>query len=54
MKKAEQVVGLIMAGLLIFIILTGIGLTLFSLFFRDARGVGMYGNRGNSYMYDDN
>lgn len=52
-QKTERIMGLIMCGLLIFIMLTGIGLTLFSLLFRDARGIGLYGNRGNVYMNDD-
>ncbi len=51
--KIEKIVGNVFATILVLVILWGIGMTIFSLLFRDGRGAGMYGNRGNSLMYDD-
>jgi hypothetical protein len=53
MERIEKIVGNVFATILILVIFWGISMTIFSLLFRDGRGVGMYGNRGNSYMYDD-
>lgn len=50
MKKIEQVVGSIFAGILILIIGWSILMSLFTLMFRDGRGLGNYGSRGEFYM----
>jgi hypothetical protein len=49
----QEKVGNIMASILILIIFLSIGISLFTLIFRDGRGLGMYGNRGNSYFYSE-
>lgn len=49
----EKIIGNIIATILILIILWSIGFTIFTFLFRDGRGVGLYGNRGNTYMYND-
>lgn len=50
MKKLESVLGSIMAGVLFLIVAWSILVSLFTLVFRDGRGLGMYGNRGEFYM----
>ena len=53
MSYFEEIVGKVLVGLLIILIIYSILLSLFKLVFRDGRGLGLYGNRGNSYFYDD-
>jgi len=50
MKKVEEIVGNIFAGILILIVIYSILSSLFILFFRDGRGLGSYGSRGEFYM----
>lgn len=50
MRAYEQVVGNIIAGILIVLVAVSILMSLFRLVFRDARGFGMYGGRGEFYM----
>lgn len=49
----EKMFGNIIAAILCAIIVFGMAYSLFCFLFRDGRGMGQYGNRGNSYMYDD-
>ena len=49
----EKVIGKILATGVVLLMIWGIGSTLFNLLFRDGRGGGLYGNRGNTYMYND-
>jgi len=51
-NKAQTIFGNIFAGILIAIIIWSFCYSLFCLVFRDGRGVGMYGSRGDFYMYD--
>ncbi len=50
MSKSERIVGNIIAGLLILLVIWSISYTIFSLLFRDGRGVSLYGGRGEFYM----
>jgi hypothetical protein len=49
----QEKIGNIMATILTGIILISILFNLFILVFRDGRGMGMYGNRGNALFYDN-
>lgn len=49
----EKIIGNIIAGCLILVIAYSIGFTIFSFLFRDGKGIGLYGSRGNVYMYGD-
>jgi hypothetical protein len=49
----EEIVGDIIAGLLIILFIISICMSLFKLVFRDGHGLGLYGGRGNSYFYDE-
>ena len=49
----EEIVGNIFAGLLIIVFIISMLLSLFKLVFRDGRGLGLYGGRGNIYFYDE-
>jgi len=53
MKINEKILGRIISTALYVIIFMSVIYSFFCLLFRDGRGIGMYGNRGNSYMYDD-
>lgn len=50
MVKLERVVGNVIAAILIIIVIMSILQSLFVLFFRDGRGLGVYGGRGEFYM----
>jgi hypothetical protein len=50
MKQLERIVGSIIATMLLVIIGLSIILSLFTLLFRDGRGLGLYGSRGEFYM----
>lgn len=50
MKTIERIVGNAIAGMLIAIFILSILVSLFRLVFRDGRGMGMYGSRGEFYM----
>ena len=49
-KRFEEVLGSIFAGILLVIIGWSILMSLFTLVFRDGRGLGNYGSRGEFYM----
>ena len=49
----EKLLGKIISTALCVIIFASIFYSFFCLIFRDGRGIGLYGNRGNDYMYDD-
>lgn len=49
----EQKVGNAIAFFLILLIVYAMFLSLFKLLFRDGRGLGLYGGRGNIYFYDE-
>ena len=49
----EKLLGKIISTALCVIIFASIFYSLFCLFFRDGRGIGVYGTRGDIYMYDD-
>jgi len=51
-KKFEEVLGSILAGILILIVGWSILMSIFTILFRDGRGAGLYGNRGEFYMED--
>lgn len=53
MSRAEEYLGNIIAILLGMIIVWSLCYSIFTLLFRDGRGLGLYGNRGSVYMYDD-
>ena len=48
----EQKVGNVLAFLLILVFVYSTCLTMFKLVFRDGRGLGLYGGRGNVYYFD--
>lgn len=50
MKQFERIVGNVFAGILIAIFILSICVYCFRLVFRDGRGIGMYGSRGEYYM----
>ena len=50
MKALERVVGNIFAGILIAVIIYSVLYSVFCLVFRDGRGIGQYGSRGDFYM----
>jgi len=50
MNRVEEISGNIMAGFLILIVIYSFAYTIFHLLFRDGRGIGMYGGRGEFYM----
>lgn len=51
-SKAERICGNIFAGVLITIVIWAFLYSTFCMLFRDGRGIGMYGSRGDFYMYD--
>jgi hypothetical protein len=51
-SKIEKVCGNIFAGILLAIIIWSFSYSVFCLLFRDGRGIGLYGSRGDFYMYD--
>lgn len=50
MKTLERWVGNILAGLLILLVIISILHSAFVVLFRDGRGSGLYGGRGEFYM----
>jgi hypothetical protein len=50
MSKLERLVGNVMTIILIGIFVFSILYTVFSLLFRDGRGISLYGGRGEMYM----
>jgi hypothetical protein len=50
MSSLEKTFGNIMAGVLLLIFMVSIVYSIFSLVFRDGRGMSLYGGRGQSYM----
>jgi hypothetical protein len=53
-QSIEKWTGNIIAAILVLLFLTTIVVSLFRIMFRDGRGAGgIYGNRGNVYIYDD-
>lgn len=50
MKQFERTVGNAFAVILIAIVLVSIFFSMFRFLFRDGRGMGMYGSRGEFYM----
>ncbi len=49
----EQKVGNALAFLLVLLTVYSMFLSVFKLMFRDGRGLGLYGARGNMYFYDE-
>ena len=52
-SKTEQIVGNVLSGIIILVIIWSFFFTIFSFLFKDKPNIGLYGNRGNFYIYDD-
>lgn len=50
MQTIEKIVGNAIAAVLLALVAISIIMSLFQLVFRDGRGIGMYGSRGEFYM----
>lgn len=50
MSSFEKAVGNTIALILIFLVIASFIMTIFSLLFRDGRGITLYGNRGEFYI----
>lgn len=50
MQRIEKIVGLAITSLFLILILFSVLSCMFRLLFRDGRGLGLYGSRGEFYM----
>ena len=50
MKRVEEIVGNVFATILIGVVICSVCYSTFVMLFRDGRGLGFYGGRGEMYM----
>lgn len=52
MSYAEELLGNVIAGLLIMLLIVSFFYNIFLILFRDGRNASMYGSRGSAYRYE--
>jgi len=53
MSKVEEIYGKIMASVIVLLAILSFLFSAFNVIFYNKDSIGLYGNRGNSYIYDD-